>query len=239
MKDNQVILVTGGAQGLGAAICRTLSCKDNIILIADMKHEKAEEVAEEICETGCRAESFKMDLCDQKSIQQVFQAIRERYNKIDVLINNAGVDITKAITDLSVEEWDNVINVNLRAPFITTKYALSLMIPAGGGYIINIISTAALRGWTEASAYHASKWGLRGFTQSLYTEARRDNVKVSAIIAGGMKTPFLLDRFPDIDQSKLQNPENVAKTIRFILSQPPETIVPEVMVIPMQETSWP
>ncbi len=239
MKDNQVILVTGGAQGLGAAICRTLSCKENTILIADLKQEKGQEVAGEICETGCRAEFFKMDLCDQKSILGVFQSIKGKYGTIDVLINNAGVDITKAITDLSIEEWDGVINVNLRAPFITTKFALSLMIPSGGGYIINIISTAALRGWTEASAYHASKWGLRGFTQSLYTEARRDNIKVSAIIAGGMKTPFLLDRFPDIDQAKLQNPENVAQAIRFILSQPAETIVPEVMVIPMQETSWP
>jgi short-subunit dehydrogenase len=109
----------------------------------------------------------------------------------------------------------------------------------GGGHIITIVSTAALRGWTEASAYHASKWGLRGFTQALFTEARKHAVKVSAIIAGGMKTPFLLDRFPDLDQSKLQDPANVAKTIRFILSQPAETVIPEVMVLPLQETSWP
>lgn len=239
MDTNKIIFVTGGAQGLGAAICKTLSSKDNTILIGDLKQEQGTGVAESICKNGCRAESFKMDLSNRQSIEETFRMIEEKYGTIDVLINNAGVDITKAITDLSIEEWDRVINVNLRAPFITTKCVLSLMIPNGSGHIINIISTAALRGWTEASAYHASKWGLRGFTQALYSEARRNNIKVSAIIAGGMKTPFLLDRFPDIDQSKLQNPENVAKTIQFILSQPLETIVPEVMVIPLQETSWP
>lgn len=182
---------------------------------------------------------MQLDLCDGGSIEKIFERIKDLYGSLDVLINNAGVDITKSIIDMTIAEWDHVINVNLRAPFILTKYAMSMMKEQNGGHIINIVSTAALRGWTEASAYHASKWGLRGFSQASFTEARRYNIKVSAIIAGGMKTPFLLDRFPDIDQEKLQDPDNVARTIQFILSQPPETAIPEMMVIPLQETSWP
>lgn len=235
----KVILVTGGAQGLGKAICNELACKEYTILIADRQQEKAEETLSHIKDKGYKGEVYKLDLCDEKSIEETFEKIKKDYGRLDVLINNAGVDITKTIMEMSIEEWDRVINVNLRGPFIMTKCALSMMTEKNQGNIINIISTAALRGWTEASAYHASKWGLRGFTQALFTEGRRNNVKVTAIIAGGMKTPFLLDRFPDLDQTKLQDPKNVAQTIKFILSQPEETAIPEMMVIPLQETSWP
>lgn len=235
----KIILVTGGAQGLGKAICNELACKGHTILIADLKREKAEDTLSHIKETGCEGKVYKLDLSNEKNIEETFEKIKKDYGRLDVLINNAGVDVTKTILDMSVEEWDKVINVNLRAPFIMTKFALAMMAEKNTGHIINIISTAALRGWTEASAYHASKWGLRGFSQALFTEARRNKVKVSAVIAGGMKTPFLLERFPDLDQTKLQDPKNVAQTIRFILSQPEETVIPEMMVIPVQETSWP
>ena len=109
----------------------------------------------------------------------------------------------------------------------------------GQGHIINIVSTAAKRAWPNAAAYHASKWGLLGLSHALHTEARPHGVKVTAVIAGGMRTPFLLDRFPDLDTSLLQDPANVAETVRFVLSQPAETVIPEVMVIPMRESSWP
>jgi NAD(P)-dependent dehydrogenase (short-subunit alcohol dehydrogenase family) len=238
-EQEKTILVTGGAQGLGAAISRELSCAGNTILIGDVQDDKAREVAASIKQNGGRAHAYSLDLSSEDSIRDCINAIKAENGTIDVLINNAGVDVTKPILEMSVAEWDRVISINLRAPFVMTKYVLPLMAARGKGHIINIVSTAALRGWTEASAYHASKWGLRGFTQALFTEARKHQVKVSAIIAGGMKTPFLLDRFPDLDQSKLQDPANVARTIRFILSQPAETVIPEVMVLPLQETSWP
>jgi NADP-dependent 3-hydroxy acid dehydrogenase YdfG len=104
---------------------------------------------------------------------------------------------------------------------------------------VNIVSTAARRAWPNAAAYHGSKWGLLGFSHALHTEGRPHNIKVTAVIAGGMRTPFLLDRFPDIDVDTLQDPRNAAETIRFVLSQPDETVIPEIMVIPMRETSWP
>ncbi len=238
-KNRKIILVTGGAQGLGAAICKTLAGKENLIIIADVKIEKCEHVISDIEQQGGKCEAYKTDLTDYGSIKQMISEIKEKYGRIDVLINNAGTDVTKSIMDLSVEEWDRVINVNLRAPFLMIKEILPMMAKNNEGHIINIISTASLRGWPEASAYHASKWGLRGFSQSLFTEARRNNIKVSAIIAGGMKTPFLLERFPDLDQTKLQDPTNVARTIEFLLTQPAETTIPEVMVLPLQETSWP
>lgn len=235
----KIILVTGGAQGLGEAICHALAEPDHMILVADVQYEKAQSVASALGKEGNNGTACQVDLSDEKSVEELIRSVRDKYGRLDVLINNAGVDVTKPITEMTISEWDRVINVNLRAPFLMAKFALPLMAENKRGHIINIVSTAALRGWTEASAYHASKWGLRGFSQALFTEARRQQIKVSAVIAGGMKTPFLLDRFPDLDQTKLQDPANVARTIRFILSQPEETVIPEVMVLPLQETSWP
>jgi len=237
--NNRVILVTGGAQGLGKAICTTLAAAGATIVIGDIQENKTQEVAEAIKRNSGRASFVRLDLGDENNVEQVINDIKNQFGKLDVLINNAGIDFTKSIMELSVSEWDSAMKVNLRGPFLTSKYTLPVMAEQGGGHIINIISTASLRAWSEASVYHASKWGLRGFTQALFTEARRYNVKVTGLIAGGMKTPFLLDRFPDIDQSKLQEPENVANKIRYILQDDTDTVVPEIMVLPLQETSWP
>jgi NAD(P)-dependent dehydrogenase (short-subunit alcohol dehydrogenase family) len=140
---------------------------------------------------------------------------------------------------MEVEDWDCIMSVNLRAPFLLSKYALPFMREQGSGYIVNICSTAAKRAWPNASAYHASKWGLLGFTHALHTEARPHNIKVTALLPGGMRTPFLLDRFPDIDPETLQDPRNVAETVHFLLTQPDGTVIPELLVLPMRETSWP
>jgi short-subunit dehydrogenase len=109
----------------------------------------------------------------------------------------------------------------------------------GGGQIVNIASTAAKRAWPNASAYHASKWGLLGLSHALHAELRPHKIKVTAVIAGGMRTPFLLDRFPGIDVSTLQDPVNVANAVKSVLLLPEQTVIPEIMVLPMQESSWP
>jgi NAD(P)-dependent dehydrogenase (short-subunit alcohol dehydrogenase family) len=240
MATNQrkIILVTGGAQGLGRAICSDLA-EENEVIVGDIQEKKALELVDEIKSNKGNASYMRLDVSNEDSVQQVVFDIMEKFGRLDVVINNAGLDVTKPIAALAVEEWDRVMSVNLRGPFLLAKSALPIMASQKSGHIVNIVSTACLRAWTEASVYHASKWGLRGFTQALFAEARQHNVKVTAVIAGGMKTPFLLDRFPDIDQSKLQDPENVASNIRYILEGPAETAVPEIMVIPMMETSWP
>jgi NAD(P)-dependent dehydrogenase (short-subunit alcohol dehydrogenase family) len=169
----------------------------------------------------------------------VIQEIIQQYGHIDILVNNAGTDVTIPIEELTVADIDRVLDVNLRGPFILSKLILPLMKQQGGGHIINIASTAAKRVWPNATAYHASKWGLLGFSHALHVEARPHKIKVTAVLAGGMQTPFILDRFPDTPLENLQDPRNVAETVRYVLLQPDESVIPEVMVIPMRETSWP
>jgi len=220
----KVALVTGGGRGLGAAICAELSAADYDVVAADLKFPAQGP-----------AKQMKLDLSNEGEIAKAVGGL----DRLDVLVNNAGVDFTLPIEELSLAQWDSVIDVNLRAPFLLAKHASRLMKAQGGGHIINIASTAAKRTWPNASAYHASKWGLLGLSHALHAELRPHRIKVSAVVAGGMRTPFLLDRFPDLDPGVLQDPANVAKTVRFLLTLPDESVIPEVMVIPMREASWP
>ena len=96
-----------------------------------------------------------------------------------------------------------------------------------------------MRAWPNASAYHASKWGLLGLSRALHAELRSSGVRVSALVTGGMRTPFLLDRFPELDPQKLQDPARVADAVCFMLDMPRDAIVAELTIVPPQETSWP
>ena len=234
----QVTLITGGGSGLGAALCRTLAAAGARVVCADINLDNAEKVASTLQKEGLDAQPIHLDVRDDAQAERVVNDIVERYGQLDTLINNAGTDITVSIEELSLEDWDRVQEVNLRAPFVLSKLALPLM-KGRGGSIINISSTAAKRTWANASAYHASKWGLLGLSHALHVEARPCNVRVTAVVAGGMRTPFIMDRFPDTDPGVLQEPENVAKAVLFALTQPEGTVVPELTVLPMRETSWP
>ncbi len=234
-----IALVTGGGRGLGAAICQTLAEAGATVVAADIRLDLAEQVAQELRDRGLEAMALPLDITDAAQVETAVQKLIDQYGKIDSLINNAGTDVTLPVEELSIADWDRVMSVNLRAPFVLSKLILPIMKQQGRGHIVNVASTAAKRAWANASVYHASKWGLMGLSHALHVEARPYGVKVTAVVAGGMRTPFLLDRFPDIDPNLLQDPKNVADTIRYVLMQPAETVIPEIMVIPMRETSWP
>ena len=235
----KVALITGGGRGLGEAVCRNLAAAGATVVPADVRVELAEGVAASIREQGGRARACALDVTAADQAEAIVRDVVSNFERLDILINNAAIDLTVPVAELSVADWDRILAVNLRGPFVMSQCALEPMRRQKKGHIVNIVSTAAKRAWPNASAYHASKWGLLGLSHALHAEFRPLGVKVTAIVAGGMRTPFLLDRFPDIDPNVLQDPANVAETIRFVLQQPDETVIPEVMVIPMRETSWP
>jgi NAD(P)-dependent dehydrogenase (short-subunit alcohol dehydrogenase family) len=236
--EGSVAIVTGGGRGLGAEITRMLTAAGATVAVADIDFERARAFAGKL-ETDGRCIAVKLDVRDEQSVRSCVAEMRDRYGKLDIVVNNAAVDHTLPIKELDVEQWDAVIATNLRGPFLLAKFASVLMEAQGGGHIVNIASTASRRAWPNAAAYHASKWGLLGLSHALHAELRPKKIKVSAVIAGGMRTPFLLDRFPDLDPGLLQDPAHVAAAVKFILTQPDETVIPEVMVLPMRETSWP
>lgn len=238
LKD-KVCLITGAGGGLGHAIAKTLGRDGAIIIGCDVNADALKKSGEALADAGIRSHAVQAGIHNEADVEKCIRETMDAFGGVDILINNAAVDVTLPIDEISVEDWDKVLGVNLRGPFLMSKAVFSHMRHKRQGQIVNIVSTAAKRAWANAIAYHSSKWGLLGFSHALHVEGRQFNIKVTAVISGGMRTPFLLDRFPDIDVSTLQDPLNVARTVKFVLEQPEETVIPEIMVLPMKETSWP
>ncbi|HJV51038.1 MAG TPA: SDR family oxidoreductase [Noviherbaspirillum sp.] len=232
-------LVTGGASGLGAALCHMLAACGADVVVGDINLDKAQTIASLLEPSSGKTHAIGFNVGDPVAAERAVGETIDRFGKLDILVNNAGTDVTLPIEELDYADWDRVLRTNLYGPFLLSKYAAQHMKKAQGGQIVNIASTAAKRAWPNASAYHASKWGLLGLSHALHAELRPHHIKVTAVVAGGMRTPFLLDRFPDIDVATLQDPANVARAVKSVLMLPAETVIPELMVLPMQETSWP
>ncbi|MDB5581219.1 MAG: family oxidoreductase [Bradyrhizobium sp.] len=239
MLEGKTIFITGGGSGLGAQICMVLAAAQANVVVADVNHGAAVATVERITTSGGTAEPMELDVRNGAAVDHALRQASRRSGHLDAVINSAAIDVTLPVDELSGTEWERVLATNLTGPFLVAHHAVAQMKRQGHGHIVNIASTASKRAWPNASVYHASKWGLLGLSHALHAELRPHGIKVTAVIAGGMRTPFLLDRFPDIDTGTLQDPVNVAQTVKFVLTQPAETVIPEIMVLPMRETSWP
>ena len=239
----KVALVTGAGSGLGAATARALAAAGASVAVVDVNELAAEQVAKDLREQDVTALAIQCDVGDQDAVFATVERAVSRLGRLDIVVNCAAIDYTLSVAEMSVEQWDKVVAVNLRAPFLFAKAALPHMQRQKWGYFVNIASTAATRAWANAAAYHATKWGLVGFSRGLGVEGRADGIRVTTVIPGGMKTHFF-DRFseqgiPMPDPENLQDPTNVARAIVCAITMPPETALQEMIVTPVTETSWP
>lgn len=237
----RVVLITGGGQGLGAALSLELGRQGARLVLADMDLQRAQAQAATLAPLDIEVMPLALDVADPAQCRLAIGRVEQQFGRLDALINNAATDVTAPLAELEVEDWLRILHTNLSGPFVLSKYAADCMArqAGGGGHIINIASTASKRAWPNASAYHASKWGLLGLSHALHAELREQGIRVCAIVAGGMRTPFLLDRFPDLDPERLQDPAHVARAIRHVLEQPRGTCIAELTVLPERESSWP
>jgi NAD(P)-dependent dehydrogenase (short-subunit alcohol dehydrogenase family) len=235
----KVALVTGAASGLGAALAAMLAADGCDVVAADIRADALQAGMPALLDHGVRAGALALDVGDPGAARAAVERCVATMGRLDILVNNAGTDVTLPLSELSEQDWLRVINTNLNGPFLLAKHAAAQMRRQGGGDIVNVASTAAKRAWPNASAYHASKWGLLGLSHALHAELRPLGIRVTAVVAGGMRTPFLLDRFPDLDPSLLQEPASVALAIRHALLLPRESVIAELTVLPVRETSWP
>lgn len=233
------VLITGAGRGLGAATAQVLAEAGARLALADRDEAAVHRQASALAERGVETMALPLDVRDAAQCEAAVAQVVAHMGRLDALVNNAAIDVTAPLMALAVADWERVLATNLFAPLVLSKYAAAHMAPRGGGDIVNICSTAAKRAWANASAYHATKWGLLGLSHALHAELRAQDVRVTAIVAGGMRTPFLLERFPDIDITRLQEPRSVALAVRFALQQPAGSCIPELMVLPTRESSWP
>ncbi len=241
--QGKAALITGAGSGLGEATARAFAEAGCAVACVDVNLEAAGRVCRELSGLDIPCVALACDVGDAEAVAHTVQTVVERLGRLDYVVNCAAIDHTISVDEMTVAQWDQVIAVNLRGPFLTAKAAWPILVRQGGGHIVNVASTAATRAWANAAAYHASKWGLVGFSRGLGVEGRAHGIRVTTIIPGGMRTHFF-DRFveqgiPMPEQHNLQDPANVARTILFAVTMPPESAVQELIVTPVTETSWP
>ncbi|HSX24999.1 MAG TPA: SDR family oxidoreductase [Candidatus Andersenbacteria bacterium] len=239
--DNKIALVTGAGRGFGQATATELARAGAIVYVTDIDQETSEKSAEEIKNNTGLENIFALacDVRNEAQAKEVVEKIVTHHGKIDILINNAGVNVTATVETLSMEEWDRIVSTNLRGQYLMAHLVFPFMKKQKSGNIINISSSLAKRVKENSPAYVASKWGVLGLSQLLCIQGREFGIKVTAFSPSGMNTRLLLDRFPDIDQSKLMDPAEAAKVIRFILELPDSVTIPDIFMMSASDITWP
>lgn len=185
----KIAIVTGGSRGIGRAIVEALARK-RIKVIANYNHseEKAKELKTQLEKENIFIDIYQADVSKRKEVKQMIEYVIKKYGKIDILINNAGISQEKMFQDITDEDWDNVMKVNLYSVFCTTQETISYMISQKNGCIINISSIYGVSGGSCAVAYSATKAGIDGMTKALAKELGPSNIRVNSIAPGSMNT---------------------------------------------------
>ncbi|WP_017607080.1 SDR family oxidoreductase [Nocardiopsis xinjiangensis] len=228
MRELGLTVVTGGASGLGAATAREIAEQGGRPVVLDRKHPETDLPFEEV------------DLADRHAIEQAISQVVEKHGRPSAVVNAAGIDVCGQLSDVSAEDWEHVIAVNLLGTVAVTRVVLPHLKETRGS-VVNCASTLGLRALSDASAYCASKFGVVGFTRSLAAELA-GSVGVTLLVPGGMRTAFFDDRpeqYRPGPDAQLNDPDDVASAVLFALRQPHGCEVREMVVCHSGETSWP
>jgi 3-oxoacyl-[acyl-carrier protein] reductase len=234
--ENKVALVTGAGRGIGRAVALALAQAGCRVILSARTEQQLAEAANAIRASGGDALIVPADLTKDEDIQRLTDSILKAWGGIDILVNNAGWGKRAPIIRGKIEDWDQTFRLNLRAPMILAKLFVPAMIEKGKGAVINIGSVSGKTGEADGAAYAASKFGLIGFTQSLYEEVREHGVKVSVILPGFVDTP-MIPPVKHLDRSKMIRPEDVAEAVLFVVNSPP-TCCPVEMTVRPQRTPY-
>nr|PZN86781.1 MAG: short-chain dehydrogenase [Pseudomonadota bacterium] len=188
----KVAVVTGGALGIGAATCAMLAREGAAVAITDVLEKEGQALAERIRADGGKAQFWALDVTDEAAVERVFNEVVNTFGKLDVLVNNAGIaGASKPTHELTAEEWDKVINVNVRGVFFCTKHAVPHMRRAGSGSIINLSSIYGIIGAPDLPPYHASKGAVRLMTKTDALLYAKDKIRVNSVHPGFIWTPLV------------------------------------------------
>ena len=213
----KIAIVTGAGRGIGRAVASHLAECGCRIVLAARTLTQLEQVQQEIVTSGGEAIAIPADLTRDDEIQRLVEETQQRLGPPDILINNAGWGKRAPVVKVPPEDLDQTLQLNLRAPIILAQAFVPGMIEKGEGAVINIGSVSGKTGEANGAAYSASKFGLIGFTQSLYEEVREYGIKVAVILPGFVDTP-LIPPNRQLDRSKMIQPADVAHTVGYILN---------------------
>jgi len=236
----KVVMVTGGTGGIGRAVCEVVAREGGSVVVCDVNKERIDEVVSRLSEspTGANHLGLRVDVRSEADNQAMVKATLDRFGRIDALIACAGIlrgpgESPKPIIEVSLAEWDTVLDVNLNGVFLSNRAVLPTMVQQRSGIIINISSVQGLLGRALDGPYCASKFGVIGLSQSIAEEVKSYGVKVQAIMPHAIDTPMWDQNGPVPKPGNALPPERVADLILFMLTQPEDTVLLGTVIAPL------
>jgi len=241
LKD-KVAIVTGGARGIGKAVCLGFAREGAKVVIADLSEEGGKETERSIKSSGGEVLFCMCDVSKEDQVYKMVMAAVNRFGGIDVLVNNVGIDPRQKWFEMSEDQWDRLLDVNLKSQFLCAKAVYPYMNARGKGKIINVSSVAFFLGFEDLLHYSASKGGIIGFTRALAREVGKNHINVNAIAPGAIQTEMELEHFPNQEELAAFlmekqcipdriKPEDLAGTFIFLASDESDPITGQTILV--------
>jgi len=234
---NKVVWITGAGSGIGRAVARMFALEGATLALIGRRADMLKSVHDEVCASGGQGEVLVLDVCRRDQVEAVAAGLLERHQRVDVLVNNAGVNVRgRKLAVLTGEDWDQVLQTNLTGAFNMIHAVLPAMRRQQDGLIVNVSSMAAKRvSGIAGTAYTASKHGMNGLSLSVSTEEGGNGIRCTALMPGVVNTDILNKRavsYSAEERSRMVQAEDIAQAVRFLALLPSRTMVPEMQIVP-------
>jgi 3-oxoacyl-[acyl-carrier protein] reductase len=234
----QVALVTGAGRGIGRVLALTLARHGARLSLAARTAGELNSVQAEIEALGGEAASFPTDLNREADITSLVAGTVGRLGGLDIVVNNAGIGIFGPLEEMAAEEWDQIMAINARAPFLVCREAIPHLKQSKHPFIVNISSAVGVKGYVNQAAYSASKHALMGMTKALAREIQPYGIRVHAVSPGGVDTTLIGEARPDLDRSVLMQPQEIADIVLFLVTRRGNAVIDQIEVRRAASTPW-
>jgi NAD(P)-dependent dehydrogenase (short-subunit alcohol dehydrogenase family) len=235
MSAERAAIVTGASSGIGLAIAKVLGEEGYALTVAARRAEKLEAAAQGLVADGFRVQALAANVSDEAEIKRVVDAHRERYGRLDVLVNNAGVGVGAAVADIETKRLDMQLDINLRSIVIFYRECISMLRQAAtehkSALVVNTSSISGKHGEAWLSVYSASKHGVVGWTEAMNKELGAEGIKSTALCPAFVDTPMTDFVKEHVPPDEMIRPEDIAESVRFLLRVSPACVVPEIMFV--------
>lgn len=234
----KVAIVTGAGRGIGRSIALALARNGARVSLAARSEAELEAVQVEIEALGIEAASFPTDIGREAEAVSLVRNTVEHFGRLDILVNNAGIGIFGPLEETTTEQWDRLMAVNARGPFLLCREAIPYLRQHEQAFIINITSVVGVKGYANQAAYSASKHAVMGMTKALAREVQKDGIRVHAVCPGGVDTQMAGQARPDLDRSVLIQPDEIAEVVLFLVTRRGNAVIDQIDVRRAVSTPW-